>query len=387
MYRNQTALAIPFDKPCFRGRELEYVTQLLGSGRVASDGEFTLRCVEQLQSRFGIGKTLLTPSCTAALEMAAILCDLKAGDEVIMPSFTFVSTANAVVLRGARPVFVDVRPDTLNLDESLIEASITPQTKAIFVVHYAGVAAEMGPILEIARRRGLLVVEDAAQAVNSYYHDKPLGTLGDLGAYSFHYTKNFVCGEGGAICINRPEFAERAEIIREKGTNRRQFLLGQVDKYSWVDVGSSQVGSELSSAVLCAQLENLDEIHARRRAAYGYYQQLLLPLELEGRFTLPRHPEHCRSNFHIMYLMLPTGELRDSLLTHLRSQNIAAAIHYVPLHGSEMGMRLGYGSGDFPVTERAGACLLRLPLFADITCEQQQRVVEEIETFFNNADA
>ncbi|MCA9246270.1 MAG: dTDP-4-amino-4,6-dideoxygalactose transaminase [Planctomycetales bacterium] len=361
---------------------MEYVTQLLAGGNLASDGVYTKRCVELLESRFHIAKVLLTPSCTAALEMAAILCDLQPGDEVIMPSYTFVSTANAVMLRGAKPVFVDIRPDTLNLDESRIEEKISSRTKAIFVVHYAGVACEMDPILDIARRHNLRVIEDAAQALHSYYRGRPLGTLGDIGAYSFHYTKNFICGEGGAICINLPEFADRAEIIREKGTNRRQFLLGNVDKYTWVDVGSSQVGSEVSSALLCGQLEMLDEIHARRAAAYERYQQLLQPLELSGFFDLPRVPAHCQGNYHIMYLMLRSGDHRDRLLAHLRDQGISAVIHYVPLHGSAMGTQLGYSPGDFPVTERAGACLLRLPLFADITADQQERVVNQVARFF-----
>ena len=370
--------SIPFNKPFIAGKELYYVAQAVTHGNLGGDGRFTQGCCQLLEERFGIGKVLLVPSCTAALEMAAMLFDLKPGDEVIMPSFTFVSTANAVVRLGARPVFVDIRPDTLNMDESLVEGAITERTRAIFPVHYAGIACEMDRIMTIAQKYGLRVAEDAAQGVNAFQDDRPLGTIGQLGCYSFHETKNYICGEGGALCINDPALVERAEIIRDKGTNRKQFFRGQVDKYTWVDVGSSYVPSELCSAFLYAQLEMLDAISARRRQIYQYYRQHLKPLEAEGLLTLPHIPEDCRSNYHMFYVLLPDQEARDGLLAYLNQSGIHAVFHFVPLHNSPMGQSFGYREGDLPVSEGLSGRLLRLPLYFDISEDEQRRVVDRI---------
>jgi dTDP-4-amino-4,6-dideoxygalactose transaminase len=323
----------------------------------------------------------MVPSCTAALEMAAMLCDLGPGDEVILPSFTFVSTANAVVRLGARPVFVDIRPDTLNLDDALIEEAITPRTRAIFPVHYAGAGCAMDRILTVARKYGLRVVEDAAQAVNSWYEGRALGSLGDLGTYSFHETKNYICGEGGALCINDPALVERAEILRDKGTNRRQFFRGQVDRYTWVDVGSSYVPSEVCCAFLYAQLEMMDEITQRRRRLYERYRDALAGLEREGLLRLPRVSEGCRSNSHLFYLLLPDGAARDGLLAHLNGRGIHAVFHYVPLHSSPVGRRYGYEVEDLPVTEDASRRLLRLPLYHEMTEAEQAHVIGEVRAW------
>jgi len=372
---------IPFNKPFIAGKELYYVAQAVTSGRIAADGAFTKKCCQLFEERFGIQKVLMTPSCTAALEMAAMLCDLRPGDEVILPSFTFVSTANAFVQLGAKPVFVDIRPDTLNLDEELIEGAITPHTKAIFPVHYAGVSCAMERIMTIATRHHLLVVEDAAQGVNAFYDGRALGTIGQLGTYSFHDTKNYVSGEGGALCINTPEMVERAEIIRDKGTNRSQFFRGEVDKYTWVDVGSSYVPSEICCAFLYAQLEMLDAISARRRTIYERYFQYLQPLETQGLLRLPRIPEVCTSNYHIFYILLSDMQTRDALMASLKQHGIQAVFHYIPLHSSPMGQKFGYREGDLPVTEDLSGRLLRLPLYCDITEEEQVRVVQHITTF------
>jgi dTDP-4-amino-4,6-dideoxygalactose transaminase len=374
-------MRIPFNKPFIAGKELYYIAQAVANGNISGDGPFTARCAELLEQRFGIHKILMCPSCTAALEMAAMLCNLGPGDEVILPSFTFVSTANAVVRLGARPVFVDVRSDTLNIDDDLIEGAIGERTRAIFPVHYAGVGCEMERIMTIARKYGLVVVEDAAQGVNAFYNEKPLGSIGQLGAFSFHETKNFICGEGGALCINDPEFVERAEIIRDKGANRRQFLRGQVDKYTWVDVGSSYVPSEICSAFLFAQLEMMEEISARRREHYQFYRRNLKPLESEGLLRLPRIPEECESNSHLFWVILPDVATRDALMAHLKSHGILAVFHYVPLHTSPMGLKLGYAAGELPVTEDLSQRLLRLPLFYDITQEQQREVVGRVGEF------
>ncbi|HUY87472.1 MAG TPA: dTDP-4-amino-4,6-dideoxygalactose transaminase [Pirellulales bacterium] len=373
---------IPFNKPFIAGKELYYIAQAVAEGNISGDGRFTQKCSRVLEERFGVSKALMTPSCTAALEMAAMLCDIGPGDEVILPSFTFVSTANAIVRLGARPVFVDIRPDTLNIDDSLIEDAITERTKAIFPVHYAGVGCEMERIMTIARRHGLRVVEDAAQGVNSFYNGKALGSIGDLGCYSFHETKNYICGEGGALCTNDPELIERAEIIRDKGTNRKQFFRGQVDKYTWVDVGSSYVPSEISCAFLYAQLELFDEISARRREAYQCYRQLLKPLAAEGLLRLPCIPEDCTSNYHMFYVLVENRATRDALIDRLGQRGVQAVFHYVPLHGSPMGMKFGYRDGQLPVTERVSGRLLRLPLYYDITAAEQGRVAETIKEFF-----
>ena len=378
--------SIPFNKPFIAGRELYYIAQAVTFGKLAGDGAFTQKCCRLLEERFRIPNVLLTPSCTAALEMAAMLCDVGSGDEVIMPSYTFVSTANAFARLGATPVFVDCRPDTLNIDESLIEQSITPRTKAIAPVHYAGVSCEMDCILTIAKKYGLRVVEDAAQGVNGFYNGRALGSLGDLGTYSFHETKNFSCGEGGAICVNDPELLERAEIIRDKGTNRRQFFRGQVDKYTWVDIGSSYVPSEVTSAFLYGQLEQMDDITARRRDLHRSYRSRLKPLEVEGLLRLPRIPEDCDSNFHLFYIVLPDAETRDSLMSHLKSRGILAVFHYVPLHMSPMGLKLGYCPGALPVTENMASRLLRLPMYYDLTEDEQTRVVDCIADFLHRSN-
>lgn len=369
---------IPFNKPFIAGKELYYIAQAVTFGNIGGDGHFTKACSRLLEERFGISKVLLTPSCTAALEMAALLCDLQPGDEVIMPSYTFVSTASAFVREGARPVFVDIRPDTLNLDERLIEAAITDRTRAIVPVHYAGVACEMDAIMEIARRHDLIVVEDAAQGVNAFYKNRALGSIGHLGCYSFHETKNYICGEGGALCINDDRFRERAEILRDKGTNRQKFFRGEVDKYTWVDVGSSYVISEICCAFLYGQLELLDEIAARRRAIYQRYAEMLQPLEDREWLRLPRVPDHCTTNYHLFYVLLPSAEARDGLLEYLRQRGIHAVFHYIPLHTSPMGQTFGYRAGDLPVTEDLAARLLRVPFFYEITPSEQQQVVEAI---------
>jgi dTDP-4-amino-4,6-dideoxygalactose transaminase len=372
------AAPIPFNKPFIAGKELYYIARAVALGNIGGDGHFTQQCCRLLEERFGIHRVMMVPSCTAALEMAAVLCGLGPGDEVILPSFTFVSTASAIVRLGARPVFVDIRPDTLNLDGALVEEAITPRTKAIFPVHYAGVACEMERILTVARKYGLRVVEDAAQAVNSSYEGRALGSLGDLGTYSFHETKNYMCGEGGALCINDPALVERAEIIRDKGTNRRQFFRGEVDRYTWVDIGSSYVPSEICCAFLYAQLEMMEEITRRRRDVYELYQQSLQPIEDEGLARLPRVPENCAANYHLFYLLLPEAATRAALLEHLRGRDIHAVFHYVPLHSSPMGRQFGYEEGDLPVTENVSERLVRLPMSYTITVEEQMRVVSEV---------
>jgi dTDP-4-amino-4,6-dideoxygalactose transaminase len=380
-------LQVPFNKPFVIGKELYYIAQAVTLGNISGDGHFTQKCSRLLEERFGIHKVLLTPSCTAALEMAAMLCGIEPGDEVLLPSFTFVSTANAVVRLGARPVFVDIRPDTLNIDETLIDAAVTPKTKAIFPVHYAGVGCEMDRILAIARRYKLKVVEDAAQAVNSFYNGRALGSFGCLGTYSFHETKNYTCGEGGALCINEPELVERAEIIRNKGTNRKQYLRGQVDKYTWVDNGSSYVPSEILSAYLYAQLEMMDAISERRRRIYQFYRFHLKRLEAEGLVRLPTIPEDCTSNYHLFYILLPTMQIRDALIAHLKQQEIMAVFHYVPLHCSPMGRTFGYEEGALPVTEDVSGRLLRMPFYYDLTEEEQLHVVDQVSAFLTRLPA
>ena len=366
---------IPFNKPFIAGKELFYIAQAVTLGNIAGDGYFTKECSRLLEEMFGIDKVLLTPSCTAALEMAAMLCELGPDDEVIMPSFTFVSTANAVARLGARPVFVDIRDDTLNMNEELVESAVTAQTKAIFPMHYAGVGCEMDRITAVARKHDLLVVEDAAQGVNAFYRGRALGSIGDLGCYSFHETKNYICGEGGALCINRPELVERAEIIRDKGTDRQKFFRGEVDKYTWVDVGSSYVPSEICSAFLFGQLEMLEPIARRRREIYDLYLHHLRPLEDEGLLRMPRIPEGCSANDHMFYVLLPDAETRDGLLAHLNSRGIHAVFHYVPLHSSPMGRKFGCKEGDLPVTEELSARLARLPFYYEIDEQGQIEVV------------
>ncbi len=372
---------IPFNKPFVCGKELYYIAQAVTYGNLAGDGRFTRSCTQLLEQRFRVPRVLLTPSCTSALEMAAMLCDLGPGDEVIMPSYTFVSTASAVARLGATPVWVDIRPDTLNIDEELVEQAITTRTKAVFVVHYAGVGCRMDRIMEVARRHGLVVVEDAAQGVNSFFRGRALGSIGHLGCYSFHETKNYLCGEGGALCINDERFIARAEIIRDKGTNRQQYFRGDVDKYTWVDIGSSYVPSEICSAFLYGQLEMLHEIAARRKEVYQFYCHLLRPLEQAGHLRLPHIPEECRSNYHMLYMLLPSGTLRDELLKHLHTVGVHAVFHYVPLHTSPMGRKLGGRDGDLPVTEDVARRLIRLPMYYGITDDEQRAVAAAITRY------
>ena len=373
---------ILFHQPTITGRELPHIADAINRSQVGEDGFFTRACTEFLQDRFSIDTALMVNSCTAALEMAMTLCGVSAGDEVIMPSFTFVSCANAVVKVGATPVFVDVRADTMNLDESLIEAAITERTRAIMPVHYAGVSCEMDAICAIAAKHGLRVIEDAAQGVNSTYKGRPLGSIGDLAGFSFHDTKNISCGEGGALCINDSELVERAEILRDKGTNRRQFWRGQVDKYTWVDVGSSYVLSEISCAYLYGQLESLDEIQKARDAIYNSYREQLAPLAAEGKITLANVPADCTTNSHIFYLMVGEEHSRADLMDHLRARNVATTFHFVPLHTSPMGTVLGRASGDLPVTTDQSARLLRLPMHLSLDEADIERVVSAVEEFF-----
>ena len=361
---------IPFNKPYMTGKELWYIAQAHANGHLAGDGVFTKQCNAWLEARTGAHKALLTHSCTAALEMAAILADLQPGDEVIMPSYTFVSTANAFALRGAVPVFVDIRPDTLNIDETKIEAAISPRTRAIVPVHYAGVGCEMDAIMAIARRHDLLVIEDAAQGIMSTYQGRPLGSIGHLGCLSFHETKNIISGEGGALLVNDPAFAERAEIIREKGTNRSQFFRGQVDKYTWVDLGSSYLPSELVAAFLWAQMEEADAITLRRLALWSEYHGQLERLEREGLLRRPVVPAHCGHNAHMYHVLLQDLGTRTAVIDALKRAGILAVFHYVPLHRSPAGRRLGICRGDMAVTEASADRVLRLPLWIGLEAHQ-----------------
>ncbi len=374
---------IPFNKPFMVGKELSYIAHAVTLGNIAADGHFTQQCSQVLEKEFGIPKVLMTPSCTAALEMAAILCDLGPGDEVLVPSYTFVSTVSAFVRLGVKPVFVDIRPDTLNMDEKLLENAVTAKTKAIVPVHYAGVSCEMDHIMGLAEAHKLFVVEDAAQGVNASYKGSSLGSIGHLGTFSFHETKNYISGEGGALCINAPAMTERAEIIRDKGTNRSQFFRGKVDKYTWVDIGSSYVPSEICCAFLYAQLEMLDSIAEQRRNIYERYSRFLAPLEQQGLLKLPHIPEGCISNYHMFYILLPDTETRDALMTHLKQHDISAVFHYVPLHSSPKGKEFGYREGDMPVTEDMSGRLLRLPFYYDLEEEDQIEVVQCLSGFLN----
>jgi dTDP-4-amino-4,6-dideoxygalactose transaminase len=360
------------------GKELFYIAEAHFNGKLAGDGPFTKRCHAWLEERSGAKKALLTHSCTAALEMSALLLGIQPGDEVIMPSYTFVSTANAFVLRGGVPVFVDIREDTLNLDERLIEAAITSRTKAIVPVHYAGVACEMDAIMDIARRHGLKVVEDAAQGVMSTYKGRTLGSIGDLGAYSFHETKNVISGEGGALLVNDPQLALRAEIIREKGTDRSRFFRGEVDKYTWQEVGSSFLPGELVAAFLWAQLEEAQRITMGRLALWERYHQALAPLEERGVLRRPVVPAECHHNAHMYYVLLRAESNRQAVLETLKSSGINAVFHYVPLHSSPAGRHYGREHGGLPVTDSQAERLIRLPLWLDLTTVQQDRVIELI---------
>lgn len=370
---------IPFNWPHMTGKELEYIAQSHFNGRLAGDGPFTKLCHKWLEDRAGGGKALLTHSCTAALEMAALLIDTQPGDEIIMPSYTFVSTANAFVLRGGVPVFVDIREDTLNLDEHLIEAAITLRTRAIVPVHYAGVACEMDTIMAIARRHALRVVEDAAQGVMASYRGRALGSIGDLGAYSFHETKNVISGEGGALMVNDPALASRAEIIREKGTDRSRFFRGEVDKYTWQELGSSFLPGEIVAAFLWAQLEDADRITQSRTASWQYYHELLAPLESKGLLRRPIVPDGCRHNAHMYYVLLAPESDRQKVLDRLKSSDIWSVFHYVPLHSSPAGRRYGRAHGALEVTDRQSKRLVRLPLWVGLSESQQDSVVEILE--------
>lgn len=374
---------IPFNTPPQTGKEKDYITELITKNqKLSGDGEFTKRCSTWFEQNFDTPKALLTTSCTHALEMAAILADIQPGDEVIAPSYTFVSTVNAFVLRGAKIVFVDVRPDTMNIDERLIEQVITPKTKVIMPVHYAGVACEMDTIMAIAKKHHLLVVEDAAQGVMSTYKGKPLGAIGDMGCFSFHDTKNYTMGEGGALLINNDKFVERAEVIREKGTNRSKFFRGQVDKYTWVDVGSSYLPSELNAAYLLAQLEEAEEINQNRLHTWNLYYDNLKELKEAEKVELPYIPEDCVHNAHMFYIKCKDLTERTALIQHLKAQNVASVFHYVPLHSSEAGLKYGEFHGEDRYTTVESERLLRLPMYYGLKKEEVLHVCESIQAFY-----
>jgi dTDP-4-amino-4,6-dideoxygalactose transaminase len=368
---------IPFNKPFMTGRELAFIAESHANGHLAGDGVFTKKCEDWLEQQTGASKALLTHSCTAALEIAAILADIQPGDEIIMPSYTFVSTANAFVLRGGVPVFVDIRADTMNIDEALIESAITSRTRAIVPVHYAGVACEMDVIMDIAKRYQLLVIEDAAQGVMSTYKGKPLGSIGDIGCFSFHETKNIISGEGGALLINRLDLMERAEIIREKGTNRGKFFRGQVDKYTWVDIGSSYLPSEIIAAFLWGQMGDAEIITQRRLDIWNRYHTDLKSLEVNGKIRRPIIPLECNQNAHMYYILLPDIECRTNLILKLKEQGINTVFHYIPLHSSPAGLKLAKSMGDFSITNNIADRLLRLPLWCGLE-EHQKRVVDAV---------
>jgi dTDP-4-amino-4,6-dideoxygalactose transaminase len=372
---------IPFNKPCLAGNEMQYALEAITRGHSAGDGVFTERCHALLERDLGVAKVLLTTSCTHALELAAMLLDIQPGDEVIVPSFTFVSTANAFVLRGARPVFADIRPDTLNLDERLVEDLVTPRTRAVVPVHYAGVGCEMDALLEIAARRQLQIVEDAAHALFARYKGRYLGTFGTLGALSFHETKNIHCGEGGALILNDPRFIKRAEILRDKGTDRKRFFRGEVDKYTWVDIGSSYPPSDVLAAILLAQLEKRVEIYARRRAIWERYDQGLAEWARKNGVRTPVVPAHCEQSYHMYYLILPSLAARQRLIAHLLAAGILSVFHYTPLHTSAMGLHFGGQPGQCPVSEWTSDRLLRLPFYNHLEADDQASVIETILGF------
>jgi len=372
---------IPFNRVATNAIETRYITEAIGSGQIAGDQRFSKRCQSYLESSLGVPKTLVTTSCTHALEMAAMLLGIGPGDDVILPSFTFVSTANAFVLRGARPVFCDIRPDTLNLDETKLEALITPRTRAIVPVHYAGVACEMDTILDIASRHGIPVVEDNAHGLFGKYKGRWLGTLGCLATQSFHETKNITCGEGGALLINDTRYAERAEIIREKGTNRARFFRGEVDKYSWVDLGSSYVMSDILAAFLYGQLEQAEVVQLKRRTLWERYDSALADWADATDARRPVVPEHCEQAWHMYYLLMPTGASRAALLAHLKARSVHAVFHYLPLHISEYARRWGGKAGDCPITEDISDRLVRLPFYTSMTPEENERAIEAVRSY------
>jgi dTDP-4-amino-4,6-dideoxygalactose transaminase len=371
-------IRVPFNRPALAGREMEYIQDAVRRGHLSGDGWYTRRCHDLLRDILGAPQVLLTTSCTHALELAAMLLEVGPGDEVVLPSFTFVSTANAFVLRGARPVFADVRPDTLNLDEQDVERKLTPRTRVIIPVHYAGIGCQMDDLQEIARQAGAAIVEDAAHALFGAYGGRPLGTFGALATLSFHETKNVTCGEGGALVINDPALCERAEILREKGTNRSRFFRGEVDKYTWVDIGSSYLPSDLLAAFLLAQLEAREESQRRRREIWETYAAALADWAAARGVRLPVVPAHCQQPYHLFYLLLPSLAEREQLSARLRHAGVYTTFHYLPLHLSRMGRHFGGRPGDCPVTESVSDGLLRLPLFSDLTQAEQARVIEVI---------
>jgi len=374
-------IRIPYNRVTLTGSELAYIHEAVERGHLSGDGSFTKRCHEILQRELGVPRVLLTTNCTHALEMAALLLDLRPGDEVIVPSFAFVTTVNAFVLHGATPVFADVRPDTLDLDEKQLPRLIGPRTRAVVPLHYAGVACEMDSILELARARGVTVIEDNAHGLFARYRGKLLGTFGALATQSFHETKNLTCGEGGALVLNDPQFLERAEILREKGTNRSRFFRGQVDKYTWVDVGSSYLPSEILAAFLLAQLESRATIQAARGRIWQRYETELADWARQSGVGLPHVPEHCEQPFHIFYLMLPSLDARTRLIEHLKARGILAVFHYQALNLSDMGQRFGGRRGQCPVTEDVADRLLRLPLFHGLSAEDQGDVIDGVRAF------
>lgn len=375
---------IPFNSPPVTGSEIEYMQSAMSSGKLSGDGGFTRRCQQWMEQHFGSHKVLLTPSCTASLEMAALLINIVPGDEVIMPGYTFVSTANAFVLRGAKIVFVDIRPDTLNIDETLIEAAITEKTRAVVAVHYAGVACEMDSIVSLCEKHHLFLIEDAAQAVMSSYKGRPLGTIGHIGCFSFHETKNYTAGgEGGATLINDESLVARAEIIREKGTNRSQFFRGQTDKYTWRDLGSSYLMSDLQAAYLWAQLEAAEQINQRRLTLWNQYYQALLPLEQQGRLSLPSVPENCTHNAHMFYIRLADNSVRSRLIDWMKEADILAVFHYIPLHSSPAGQQFGRFHGTDRYTTVESERLLRLPLFYNLSDNNQKTVIGSLMSFLH----
>jgi dTDP-4-amino-4,6-dideoxygalactose transaminase len=372
---------IPFNRPSFEGREQLYMAEAISSGHISGDGPFSKRCHAYLESELGAPRALLTTSCTHALEMTALLLDIKPGDEVIVPSFTFVSTVNAFVLRGARPVFIDVRADTLNFDHDQFESLITERTKAAVLVHYAGVGCEMDQIMEVASRRGVRVIEDNAHGLFGRYRGRLLGTFGEMAAQSFHETKNFSCGEGGALIINQESYIERAEVIREKGTNRSRFFRGQVDKYTWTDLGSSYLPSDLLAAVLLAQFEARDRIQAARKRVWETYREELDGWARDNEVRVPTVPQHCDQAFHMFYLVLPSLQARQDLIAHLKARGIMAVFHYLPLHLSAMGRRFSGREGDCPITEQVSDGLLRLPFYTHLSESDQARVIAAVQEF------
>lgn len=372
---------VPFNRPAFTGKELEYIQDAVTRGMICGDGIYTRKCSEWMKEHYEINHVFLTTSCTHALEMAAYLCDIQPGDEVIMPSYTFVSTADAFVLRGAKVVFVDIRPDTMNMDETLIEQAITSKTKAIVPVHYAGVACEMDTIMEIAQKHHLKVVEDAAQGMEADYKGKALGTIGDFGCFSFHETKNYTMGEGGALLFQDSAYLEKAEILREKGTDRSKFFRGQIDKYRWMDYGSSYLPSEINAAYLYAQLEESEKINQKRQNIYDFYHESFRDLEKNGLVERPKVPEYAKHNAHMYYLKVKDLAVRTRLISYLKERGIYSAFHYVPLHSSPAGLKFGRFAGEDKFTTKESERLLRLPMFYNLDMEDAEYVVSSVLSF------